>query len=135
MNKENDQKLFDRFSFFHPELPMTENLMCFGFECGDGWFDLIWQLCLDIEKAKPTDDFIVVQVKEKFGGLRFYVDSATDEVFNIINKAEEQSYKVCEFCGTKEDVKIIKGGWLKSLCPTCEAKRISDQRERYQIKR
>ncbi|MEK7090164.1 MAG: hypothetical protein AAB930_01100, partial [Patescibacteria group bacterium] len=72
MNKSHTEYLFKNFPFFHPEAPLTESLMAFGFECGDGWFGLIKKLC---EKLKDLDlkDFRVTQVKEKFGGLRFYV--------------------------------------------------------------
>jgi len=66
MNPELEQKFFDRFKFFHPEKSPKETLMCFGFECSDGWFQLIWDLCEDLEKIVP-EDFEVIQVKEKFG--------------------------------------------------------------------
>jgi len=114
MNKENDEKLFKRFKFFRPDLPITDSLMAFGFECGDGWFNLIWDLC---EKIEPLvdKDFNVFQVKEKFGGLRFYVSSTTDEVFNLIEEAEGKSYKICEKCGKPSKV-INKNGWLTTKC-------------------
>jgi hypothetical protein len=100
MNEKNTKKLFDRFKFFKPKRPMTEGLMCFGFACGDGWFDLIWKLCEDIEKLDPSPEFEVLQVKEKFGGLRFYpMGVAKEETWNRINEAENESYKICEVCG------------------------------------
>ena len=49
MTKELEDKLFKRFNFYQPKLPMTESLMCFGFEHGDGWFDIIWELSEKIE--------------------------------------------------------------------------------------
>lgn len=120
MNQQNTQKLFNDFSFFYPERPATEALMCFGFECGDGWYDLIYRLCEDIKAVNPPETFSVFQVKEKFGGLRFYVDGATDEIYNLINKAESDSYRICEQCGAEAGgPKKIKG-WVRTLCEQCE---------------
>jgi hypothetical protein len=92
----------------------------FGLECGDGWYNIIYNLSSNIEKlivAMPEDQrepYNVVQVKEKFGGLRFYMDSETDEMSNLISDAEEESYKTCEECG--KPGKQIGGGWIKTLC-------------------
>ena len=117
MNKENTDKLFDRFKFFRPELSETVSLMCYGFECGDGWFDLIWDLC---EKIEPIvdKDFNVFQVKEKFGGLRFYTDGCSDEIFKLIHEAEMIAEATCENCG--KPGKSRKGGWIKTLCDECD---------------
>jgi hypothetical protein len=59
----------------------------------------------DIDEAKLKMDEeaekvpVAAQVKEKFGGLRFYVDRATDEQYNYITFAECMSYRTCEQCG------------------------------------
>jgi hypothetical protein len=122
MNTENTQKLFNDFpTFFKPERPVTEALMAFGFECGDGWFDLIYKLCEEIAALKP-DDFEVFQVKEKFGGLRFYlVSGASDEIHSLITKAEERSYHICENCGADvPNGPSKKGGWISTKCEKCE---------------
>lgn len=42
---------------------------------------------------------VASQIKEKFGGLRFYVNGATDKHWNYIHFAESMSYKICEECG------------------------------------
>lgn len=136
MNKENEEKLFNRFKFFKPERPASEALMCFGFECSDGWFDLIWKLCEDVEKelskqGSPKEktkrllqnygDFEVVQVKEKFGGLRFYTNGSTKEINNLINKAESMSLVTCEECG-KPGKNQANKGWIETLCDECRSK-------------
>ena len=51
---------------------------------------------MDEEEQKVP---VAIQVKEKFGGLRFYVDRATDEHYNYIHFAESMSYRTCEECG------------------------------------
>jgi len=54
------------------------------------------RLKMEEEAAKVP---VASQVKEKFGGLRFYVQAATDEHYNYITFAESMSYKTCETCG------------------------------------
>ena len=57
---------------------------------------------------------VASQVKEKFGGLRFYVDRATEEHYNYINFAESMSYRTCEVCGNPG--KRYTDGWHQVLC-------------------
>lgn len=80
-------------------------------ECGPGWEKLIAPL---LERA-DLEDVTVRQVKEKFGGLRFYVDSASDELYELIDQAERDSIKICEMCGMPGN-RMIKAGWYKTLC-------------------
>ena len=106
MNKANTAKLHDRFPF----------LGSVHFEHGDGWFQLIWDLCEGIEKVSP-EGIILQQVKEKFGGLRFYIGAGTIEVFALIDAAEAKSFEVCEKCG--EPGKVRGGSWIRTLCDGC----------------
>ena len=116
MNKKLDKKLFDRFSFFHPEKSLMESLMGFGFECNDGWFDIIYSLCEEVEKAaKDIKDFEVLQVKEKFGSLRFYTNFSNEEISKLIIEAMNKSHKTCEICG-KVGTLCSKNNWVKTLC-------------------
>ena len=59
---------------------------------------------------------VAAQVKEKFGGLRFYVNGGNDRVWDIIQNAESLSYHVCEECGTMKNVRTYTGGWHRTLC-------------------
>lgn len=96
--------------------PQT-TMMCWGFECGDGWFNLIHDLCTDIMIYCVGHGVRVpkaVQVKEKFGGLRFYVDEADDVIYSMISLYEKKSYKTCEVCGDHGVVR--QGGWVQTLC-------------------
>jgi hypothetical protein len=78
----------------------------------DGWIPLVQNL---IEEAVEAGwDKQICQVKEKFGGLRFYINSSNDEVFDIITKYEKLSYETCEVCGEKGELR--KGGWYSTLC-------------------
>jgi NADH pyrophosphatase NudC (nudix superfamily) len=60
---------------------------------------------------------VAAQVKEKFGGLRFYVDNADDYTRGVIAMAESMSYKTCEVCGSPG--KQTGKGWIKTVCESC----------------
>lgn len=90
------------------------------FPVGKGWRPLVEKLVDDIIKIDPTVE--VAQVKEKFGGLRFYIYGGNDKVDTLIDIAEKESYKICENCGTREGV-TTEGGWILTLCPKCRKAR------------
>lgn len=52
MNSELTKKLLKRFPVLYQDYnsPMQQTCMCWGFECGDGWSDILWQLGLVIEE-------------------------------------------------------------------------------------
>ena len=72
MRKELTEKLYNDFPDLYEQRAWSiqESCMPWGFECGDGWYDLIYQLSKDL--MATCDKVRAVQVKEKFGGLRFY---------------------------------------------------------------
>lgn len=79
---------------------------------GPGWFPLIIELDARLAKIKP--DYEVHQVKEKFGGLRYYIGTGTEEMQNFIIEAEERSYTICEITGKSGRV-VYRNGWIKTL--------------------
>jgi hypothetical protein len=102
MKQELDDKLCKKYPLMFAErnMPMTETCMCWGFECGDGWYDLLDCLCYSIQKyldlRTDVEQVVVTQVKSKFGGLRFYTmggDAVTDF---MINFAEAMAEKIKE---------------------------------------
>ena len=107
------------------------------FECEPGWYDIIDNLCKKI--AKVTDKVEFIQIKEKFGSLRIYVDldNAMSEeqastVYSLIKEAEELSTKTCELCGKVEDHNIIRNdfAWYMARCDDCWGSRKLDEREK-----
>ena len=88
-----------------------------GFECGDGWFDLIYRLCKDLEKLDPNIQ--LTQVKEKFGGLRAYLSCIPNaRILARICQAEEESMVTCEECGKPGRRGNIKeSSWIITRCP------------------
>lgn len=88
------------------------------FACNDGWYDLINGLCDEIMqfcKRFNQEPPKTSQVKEKFGGLRFYVWSAPQEVMDIIDKYELRSQYTCELCGEAGRIHSIYG-WYTCFC-------------------
>ena len=119
MNQAHTQRLFEDFSslFRGKDLPLTQNLMGFGFECGDGWYDLVYKLAADIttHSRKKGLDPIAMQVKEKFGGLRFYLHGADDYIFELIARAERRSLRICDVCGAGGK-QLSLNGWISTRC-------------------
>jgi len=102
--------------------------MGFGFECSDGWYKLINNLCKNIYdyfKGNIPEHFYVIQVKEKFGALRFYITSAPAEIHDMIHETEKESYFICERCGKhgKEFYRDMLP-WIQTLCDDCLRKHL-----------
>ena len=117
MNPENTEKLL-KHGLCKPERPPNEGLMCFGFECGDGWFEVLDRLFRKLVSFEGSEDFEVLQVKEKFGGLRVYGMGFTDEAYDLIEEAEFESEETCEVCGNPGEVRN-RGSWLLTRCDEC----------------
>ena len=83
----------------------------FGVE--DGWNQLIHDLVEEL--IQSGWDKKISQVKEKFGGLRFYIENGNIEFNKIISKYENLSYAICETCGKPGEIDKSKG-WLKTVC-------------------
>lgn len=77
-----------------------DTCMCWGFECGDGWYDLIDSLCRSLQDYlnSNTDvaQVVATQVKSKFGELRFYVEGGNDVTDWMISFAERISSTIKE---------------------------------------
>ena len=130
MKQEYDTYLCTTFPkmFVNRYKPMTETTMCWGFECGDGWFNIINQLCANIQhhidwrnrknELDPTQPIVsqvtVDQVKEKFGTLRFYYTGGDDYIDGLVSMAESMSGVTCEECGNPGST--VGRGWLTTLC-------------------
>lgn len=88
----------------------------FGVECGPGWRGLIEPLVAECQARGVA----VLQIKEKFGTLRFYAGGAPEDLYAKIEAAERASAATCEDCG--EPGRLRTGGWLRTLCDACEAR-------------
>ena len=79
-------------------------------------------------KGKPHLQLRIDQVKEKFGGLRFYYSGGDDEISGMVRLAESLSYRTCEYCGSTKDIGYTSG-WIISCCKSCHES--SEQLKRY----
>lgn len=134
MKSELEKALAEAFPFMRRDLSAGEPgsgspYSAWGLEVGNGWYQLVWDMCSEITEAyraadRPVD-IVVVQAKEKWGKLRFYWRPEGQEIalhavdgiggaglrvqpgFNgvhrrvgeIVSKYEEQSAHICELCG------------------------------------
>lgn len=130
MNNQNTELLKSAF----PNVFKSE----FFFECGDGWFEIIAKIAAYINSL--TEHCIAVQVKEKFGALRFYVSFDVDghgewmtksedmeSIYQFITDMERTSRDICEDCGVELTVHSryespsIRG-WFMNVCKRCADK-------------
>lgn len=104
---------------------MRTTAMCWGFDCGDGWYKIIKEASGKLEplieeaikkdpKAYEYGFYRASQVKEKFGTLRFYLTGGTDEMHGIAARAERLSSKICETCGNPG--KLRGHSWVYTAC-------------------
>lgn len=126
MNNQLEKQLFEKYPkiFAGKNMPIIKNLMSFGCECDDGWYWLIDNLCntiqqyIDNNKHLNVSQVIATQVKEKYGGLRFYCQGGDETIDGMIWFAENLSFNICEICGNTKEVKQTEG-WIKTLCINC----------------
>ena len=83
-------------------------------DVGPGWASLVKPL---IERAK-AEGIDIRQIKEKFGGLRFYTGPAPESFYNDIDAAEKASMKTCEECGQPGKTRNTDG-WMRTRCDAC----------------
>ena len=176
MREELDRKLVEKYPkiFAQRGKSMRETAMCWGFECGDGWYNIIDKLCANIQshidnhnrnrqvsidynrmvdavhrgdteifnahykgyseehkkkvlagiqegkinlRENIPDEFPqveAVQVKEKFGTLRFYTDVGDSYISGALAMAESMSAVTCETCGAPG--KLFTYGWWHVAC-------------------
>jgi hypothetical protein len=96
----------------------------------DGWLSIVDKLCGAIQNyidnttrysklgpLKP-EQVTCVQMKEKFGGLRFYTNGHDDIVEGMISMAEHMCNHTCQDCGSEQDLGVTSG-WVSVLCRSC----------------
>lgn len=81
------------------------------------------------EVPNRVEHVVVAQIKEKFGGLRFYYDGGDEQVSGMVRMAEAWAGAVCEECG--KPGKSRNSGWVKTLCDEHEAERQAIYKERF----
>jgi hypothetical protein len=123
MREELELKLVDKFPNFFRDYKggPAKTCMAWGITCGDGWYDILYDVIKIITILDP--DVYAAQIKEKFGSLRIYlhhsdVEKSTEQAEQIIRLGEKLSKFTCEECGA--DGKLQKfGGLWKTVCEKC----------------
>ena len=106
---------------------------CWIFDLPDGWINTCAKdMCDELMAAlgKYADDFIILQLKEKFNEIRLYwgwsdrdytdeeckeINNLYDAIEDILRKYAEISYNTCTVCG-KPATKWSKSGWIAAFC-------------------
>jgi hypothetical protein len=130
MRKELDDLLCQRYPAIFSQRNASFEIsgMGKGFECGDGWFDLIDALCeclqfwTDHNDREPQVE--ARQVKEKFGTLRFHCSGANERQRGMIDMAVSMSGRICEECGAPG--KIVG---YRICCPAHGSKEVDSGQE------
>ena len=146
MNEKNTKYLFKKYPKLFPTKErknLQVSLMGFGFMCNDGWFDLINALSRHIQdhvdyknktnKEKGIKEVFqptVQEVKEKFGGLRYYISPGDDVIFGLTWFSEELSFHICENCGNKGKQRVVMG-WCYTLCDDCFKKKKEEKDKQF----
>lgn len=102
---------------------------------GEGWQSLIDeadQVLRDIIGG----DYELLQIKEKFGGLRFYwmaPKGTSQDKFRRaaekVHEIEDRSTSICEACGAPGE-QFTVGSWVKTECPSCYQRRLDSYTSR-----
>lgn len=135
MTQELEEKLEKRY----PEI-----LSKIYIACGDGWYHILDTLCATIQNhvknvnrnAKDSENLFTChasQIKEKFGGLRFYIDSGDSYIWGAIDMAEYLSEITCEVCGSNEHIGKTEG-WITTMCHKCHEEKKHEIRKWNAIK-
>lgn len=93
-----------------PNVSREDALKCVG----PGWRSLV-EAAYN-KKDTISTPIIIIQVKEKWGGLRIYSAPMNNEFDLVITDLEKQSYTICEKCGAAGSLRKNISGWYITLC-------------------
>ena len=147
MRKELENRFYEVAPVFYSEkdIDVQETCMCFGFECGDGWFEPLLEFSKEVARIngiamKSHICFVASQIKQKFGDIRVYWHTKSfpdmcDQIpnredamrlysmmNNAINTLVLRCRNTCENCGATHHI-ITTDGWIQRLCIKCAGQR------------
>ena len=95
------------------------------YECGDGWKSLINEALQIVKEynenhTKLDRQVVITNIKEENGCLVFSFKPYIAEIAMKLYNLEKQSLRICEMCGSKNNVsnEYINGS-MKTLCTHC----------------
>ena len=130
MNEDKEFEEYEKFaSRMEKSYPKMFQSKYGGFAVGKGWYPILERLCASIQqhiewKNKDSEvcpQVVVEQIKEKFGGLRFYYQGGDEYIHGLVSMAESWAGIACEDCGGIG--KRRGGGWVRTLCDQHERER------------
>lgn len=87
-----------------------------------GWHPILRRTHAKLVAIHP--EYNVGQLKQKFGGLRIYLDSSPSELYkqveSVVREAEYEAYKTCEYCGDGGQLRQKPTGWYITACESCQ---------------
>lgn len=90
-----------------------------------GWMRSFGSILLkELDKAikkYELNNYCILQIKEKYGSLRWYDYGGNNATSEIVGKFENLSQNICLICG-KPDVGYLKHGWIYPVCKSCYKK-------------
>lgn len=86
-----------------------------------GWHSLVQPL---IDRC-AQEGVLIQKVKQKHGGLRFYVGTCSDETHALIQTAQRKSFQICEECGNPATLRHDRD-YIRTLCDQHAAARPED---------
>ena len=119
------EKQYDEFiDRLHKKYPEMFTQPYGGVVVGPGWWPIVETLCElihDYTEWRKLPPVVVTQIKEKFGGLRFYHEGGDEHIAGLVAMSEAMTSFICEECGSLG--KRRSGGWIRTLCDEHEAER------------
>ena len=89
-----------------------------------GWRKSFGKFLLeDLREACLKTNFLhrlrFMQIKEKYGSLRMYINGAPEEVYDVLHKYEFISEYICYYCGSPNACVVDDYGWYLPMCKHC----------------
>ncbi|PSH04774.1 MAG: hypothetical protein CXZ00_05220 [Acidobacteria bacterium] len=126
MSPELESRIYARWSeWFGQREDKTKSLMGYGFQHGDGWYELLVRTferiepkvgAFNLELAKIGTQFEIIEVKEKFGELRIIAMPTNREIIFAFLDTREESRRICELCGAPGE---LHTAYSRTLCTGC----------------
>lgn len=92
--------------------------------------DLLEELDTILRKYECRDSYYIIQIKEKYGGLRWYDDGICSESYEdygkCMDKYEQLSYNTCIACG--KPAEYTTRGWVVPICGDCAQEKYKGQK-------
>ena len=104
MDRQHTEQLYERFPELYRErtAPLKSSGMAWGFQCGNGWYKIIYEMSQKIQKLSVGGEFApaITQVsKHEDGTLHVEARNITPPIQDVITTARETSRLTCEECG------------------------------------